>query len=66
MRSAPWVWVSNRVYHHLTTVPISKRVGNTLVLTLGLSGDALSEPLGDRLTLTKAKSSVEGATEFLS
>lgn len=50
----------NRVYHHLTAASIPNRVGTTLVRTFGLSSDALSEPLGERLTLTTPESVVSG------
>lgn len=41
----------DHVHHHLITASLPNRVGTTLVRQFSLSDDALSEPLGKRLTL---------------
>jgi hypothetical protein len=55
----------NTVQHHLTTASLPNRVGTTLVRRFSISGDALLEPPGERLTLsTPATNTGSGTQHF--
>lgn len=54
---------SNTVYHHLTTASLPNRVGTTLVRRFRLSDGALSEPPGERLTLSTLATKTSSGTQ---
>ncbi len=54
----------NTVYHHLTTASLPNRVGTTLVRRFSLSGDALAEPPGERLTLSTPATKTDSGTQI--